>query len=96
MVASSMLFAVESVMNEPVLTFSPVLGCIAGIVFLAKAGMLSGRFYIHAFALFTTSLVMAAMQRQGTPNFSISLFGVVSGLAFFVPGLKYYRQQRRT
>jgi eukaryotic-like serine/threonine-protein kinase len=95
MVASSMLFAVESVMNEPVLTFSPVLGCIAGIVFLAKAGMLSGRFYIHAVALFATSIVMAAMQRQGTPNFSITLFGVVSGLAFFVPGLKYYRQQKR-
>ncbi|MDG1897904.1 MAG: serine/threonine-protein kinase [Fuerstiella sp.] len=96
MVASSMLFAVESVMNEPVLTFSPILGCIAGIVFLAKAGMLSGRFYVQAVALFATSIVMAAMQRQGTPNFSISLFGVVSGLAFFVPGLKYYRQQKQT
>ena len=96
MVASSMLFAVESVMNEPVLTFSPVLGCIAGIVFLAKAGMLSGRFYIHAVALFTTSIVMAAMQRQGTPNFSLSLFGIVSGLTFFLPGLKYYRQQKKS
>jgi serine/threonine-protein kinase len=95
MVASSMLFAVESVMNQPVLKFSPVLGCIAGIVFLAKAGMLSGRFYIHSVALFGTSIVMAAMQRQGTPNFSITLFGVVSGLAFFLPGLKYYRQQRK-
>ncbi|MCP4781996.1 MAG: serine/threonine protein kinase [Fuerstiella sp.] len=95
MVASSMLFAVESVMNEPVLKFSPVLGCIAGIVFLAKAGMLSGRFYIHAIAMFATSIVMAAIQRQGTPNFSITLFGVVSGLAFFLPGLKYYRQQKR-
>ena len=96
MIASSMLFAVESVMNEPVLTFSPVLGCIAGIVFLAKAGMLSGRFYIHAMTLFATSIVMAAMQRQGTPNFSISLFGIVSALAFFLPGLKYYRQQQQS
>jgi serine/threonine protein kinase len=95
MIASSMLFAVESVMDEPVLTFSPVLGCIAGIVFLAKAGMLSGRFYIHAGALFATSIVMAAMQRQETPNFSISLFGVVSALAFFLPGFKYYRQQKQ-
>ncbi|MCP4511370.1 MAG: serine/threonine protein kinase, partial [Fuerstiella sp.] len=85
----------ESMMDEPVLTFSPVLGCIAGIVFLAKAGMLSGRFYIHAGALFATSIIMAAMQRQETPNFSISLFGVVSALAFFLPGFKYYRQQKQ-
>ena len=95
MVASSMLFWVESVMGERVLEFSPVLGCIAGIVFLAKAGMLSGSFYIHSFALFTVSIVMAAMHRAGQPNFSISLFGIVSGLTFFIPGLKYYRQQRR-
>ena len=96
MVASSMLFWVESVMDEPVLEFSPVLGCIAGIVFLAKAGMLSGSFYIHSFALFAVSIVMAAMHRSGQPNFSISLFGIVSGLTFFIPGLKYYRQQRRS
>lgn len=95
MVASSMLFAVESVLDEPVLEFSPVLGCIAGIVFLAKAGILSGSFYLHAMALFATSLVMAAMARSGEPNFSISLFGVVSGLTFFLPGLKYYRQQKK-
>lgn len=96
MVASSMLFAVESVLSLPVLEFSPVLGCIAGIVFLVKAGTLSGRFYVHAFALFGTSIVMAAMSRGGGPNYSISLFGIVSGLSFFLPGLKYYRQQRRT
>ncbi|MBL8819346.1 MAG: serine/threonine protein kinase [Planctomyces sp.] len=94
MVASSMLFAVESIMDRPVLEFSPVLGTIAGIVFLVKGGMLSGSFYIQAVALFTTSLLMAAIQRSGLPNFSISLFGVVSALTFFIPGLKYYRQQK--
>lgn len=96
MVASSMLFWVESVLNEPVLEFSPVLGCIAGIVFLAKAGMLSGQFYIHALALFSSSVVMAAMSRGGETNYSISLFGVVSALTFFLPGLKYYRLQLKS
>lgn len=96
MVASSMLFWVESVLNEPVLEFSPVLGCIAGIVFLAKAGMLSGQFYIHAVALFSSSVVMAAMSRGGETNYSISLFGVVSALTFFLPGLKYYRLQLKS
>lgn len=96
MVASSLLFWVESVLDEPVLEFSPVLGCIAGIVFLAKAGMLSGQFYIHALALFSSSVVMAAMSRGGETNYSISLFGVVSALTFFLPGLKYYRLQLKS
>jgi hypothetical protein len=29
------------------------------------------------------------------PNFAITLFGVVSGAAFFFPGLKYWRQSER-
>ncbi len=100
MAASSMLFAVEWIMHRPVLEFSPVLGTIAGIVFLVKAGTLSGRFYVQAVALFATSLLMAAIQVASTrvgwlPNVSISLFGVVSAAAFFFPGLKYFRQQRR-
>ncbi len=96
MVASSLLFWVESLLGEPVLKFSPVLGCIAGIVFLVKAGTLSGTFYVHSVALFSSSVVMAAMHQPGQPDFSISLFGVVSGLTFFIPGLKYYRQQKRS
>ncbi|MCA9061000.1 MAG: serine/threonine protein kinase, partial [Planctomycetaceae bacterium] len=95
MVASTLLFAVESIMDRPVLEFSPVLGIIAGIVFLAKAGMLSGSFYVQACGLFVTALVMAAVQQSDLPNFSISLFGIVSAITFFVPGLKYYRLQKR-
>ena len=94
MIASSMLFAVESIMNRPVLEFSPVLGTIAGIVFLVKAGILSGSFYVQALALFATSLAMAFIQQSALPNFSISLFGLVSAACFFLPGLKYYRQQK--
>lgn len=93
-IASSMLFAVESVLQRQVLEFSPVLGCISGIVFLAKAGMLSGGFYVHALVLFSTSPLMAAMSDPDGSNFSITLFGVVSGLTFFLPGLKYFRQQK--
>jgi serine/threonine-protein kinase len=96
MVASSMLFAVESLLRITVLSLSPVLGCIAGIVFLAKAGMLSGVFYLHASVLFLTSVLMAVLERPDQPGYAISLFGIVSGLTFFLPGLKYYRQQKAT
>jgi serine/threonine-protein kinase len=95
MIASSMLFAVETIMHRPVLEFSPCLGAIAGMVFLAKAGILSGRFYIEAGLMFATSLVMAAIEAADIPDFSVSLFGVVSAVTFFLPGLKYYRQQRQ-
>ncbi len=96
MIASSMLFWVESIMDRPVLEFSPVLGAIAGMVFLAKAGILSGSFYIQSVMMFATALVMAAVEHSDLPNFSVSLFGVISALTFFLPGLKYYRQQRRS
>lgn len=100
MIASSMLFWVESIMDQPVLAFSPVLGAIAGMVFLAKAGILSGSFYIQSILMFATALVMAAIEHSSLhsdfPNVSVSLFGVMSALTFFFPGLKYYRQQRRS
>ena len=96
MIASSMLFWVESIMDRPVLEFSPVLGAIAGMVFLAKAGILSGSFYIQSALMFATGLVMAAVEHSDLPDFSVSLFGVMSALTFFLPGLKYYRQQRRS
>lgn len=96
MIASSMLFAVESIMDRPVLEFSPVLGAIAGMVFLVKAGILSGSFYIQSAMMFATALVMAAIEASDLPDFSVSLFGIMSALTFFLPGLKYYRQQRRS
>ncbi|MFN5974740.1 MAG: serine/threonine-protein kinase [Planctomyces sp.] len=95
MIASSMLFGVESIMGLRVLEFSPALGVIAGMVFLAKAGILSGRFYVESLLMFGTSLLMAAIAASDLPDVSVSLFGVMSAVTFFVPGLKYYRQQQR-
>ena len=61
--------------------------------FLAKAGLLSGRFYFEAGALFLTGLLMALIQQSDLPDIGISLFGLVSAACFFFPGLKYYRQR---
>jgi hypothetical protein len=89
-IASVLLFWVEALLGEPVLTLSPVLALLAGLVFFAKAGILSGVFYIQAGVLFATALVMCIV-----PTYQHVIFGLVSAACFFVPGLKYSRQRMR-
>ena len=95
-IASVLLFWIEGLLQDsagqplPALTLSPVLALLAGIVFFAKAGILSGVFYIQAAVLFATALVMCLV-----PAWQHVIFGIVSGLCFFVPGLKYARQRGR-
>ncbi|MBI4583898.1 MAG: serine/threonine protein kinase [Planctomycetes bacterium] len=87
-ITSVLLFFLETLLGLKVLSLSPVLGLIGGTVFFVKAGILSGIFYFQAAALFLTSAAMALF-----PKIGISLFGLVSALCFFIPGLKYWRQQ---
>jgi serine/threonine-protein kinase len=89
-IASVMLFWVEGLLDMAVLTLSPVLALIAGLAFFAKAGILSGAFYVQAGVLFVTALLMCV-----APAWQHLIFGVVSAACFFVPGLKYYRQRTR-
>jgi eukaryotic-like serine/threonine-protein kinase len=90
MACSILLYGVEWLLNLPVLTLSPVLPLIAGAVFVAKAGILSGEFYIHAVVMFATCIPMALFPRWG-----LTIFGVASAATFFVPGLKFHRQRLR-
>ncbi len=90
---STFLFALEAMMGLRVLQLSPVLALMSSMVFLAKAGILTGAFYVQAAALAATSLVMAAMQRPDRPDLGITLYGFVTGGGFFLPGLRYYRQR---
>lgn len=89
MASSTLLFAIEAVLGLPVLMLSPVLGIISAAVFVAKAGILSGEFYVQAVALFATSLVMAAV-----PAWGLTIFGTVSALCFLIPGWRLHRQVR--
>jgi serine/threonine protein kinase len=93
MIVSTLLYFVEWQMGLGVLQLSPVIGLVSGMVFLVKASLLNGRFYIQAVALFVTGGLMAVIPQTSLPDFSISLYGVVAGLSFFLPGLKYYRQR---
>ena len=94
-IASVLLFWVEALLHDDggelkVLTLSPVLALLAGLVFFAKAGILSGVFYVQAAVLFATALVMCLV-----PDYQHVIFGLVSAACFFVPGLKYFRQRGR-
>jgi serine/threonine-protein kinase len=89
--ASIGTFFVEVLLGLPVLTLSPMLAIMAGMVFLMKAGTLTGWFYVAAAVSFLTAVPMALFPEVGP-----LLFGLVSAVGFFVPGLKYYRQRRRT
>src|SRR5262249_13855670 len=92
------VFIVEVLLDRPVLTLSPLLAIIAGMVFVIKGGMLSGSFYVSSALLFLAAVAMAVLQQAGPALFPLSplLFGLVSAWAFFFPGLKYYRQRLRS
>ncbi len=85
------LFPLEAVLGLEVLSLSPLLAVVAGMVFLIKAGILSGRFYIQAALMFVTAIVMACH-----PQHAMVTFGFASAACFFSAGWKYYRRRKRT
>jgi serine/threonine-protein kinase len=90
-IGSICMFLVEMKLKLPPLTLSPLLAVLAGMVFVVKASMLSGTFYLYAAALFLTAVPMAYFPEVGP-----LLFGTASAAGFFFPGLKYYRQRARS
>ena len=70
------------------LTLSPALAVAAGMVFVFKAGILSGRFYVTAAGMFLTAVVMPLSREVNV------LLGAVTAAAFLVPGVKYYRVRK--
>ncbi|MEQ1830326.1 MAG: serine/threonine-protein kinase, partial [Pirellula sp.] len=87
MIGIGALFPIEWGLQLAPLKLTPLIAIIAGMVFLIKAGILSGVFYVQALCLFATSALMLAI-----PDFAHIIFGIVASTCFFVPGLKYYRQ----
>jgi len=87
MASSTMLFLIERLLDLQVLTLSPVLALFAASVFVGKAGVLSGEFYIQAIAMFACSILMALF-----PGIGLTIFGIASALTFFIPGWKFHRE----
>lgn len=88
MLSIALLFPLEAVIGFDVLKLSPILGISSGAVFLVKAAMLSGSFYFQAVLLFVTTFAMAKW-----PEYGHTIFGVVAGLCFFLPGWKYHSRK---
>ena len=95
MISSMLLFYIEWQLGLRVLTLSPAISLVSAMVFLVKASLLDGRFYFQAAILFATAGAMTLIQSSSLPDVSVLLYGIVSGLSFFIPGLKYYRQRIR-
>jgi len=89
MASSTMLFLIEELLGLKVLSLSPVLALFAASVFVGKAGVLSGEFYIQAIVMFLCAIPMALF-----PDFGLTIFGLVSALTFFIPGWKFHRELR--
>jgi serine/threonine-protein kinase len=85
------VFIIEMLLGLPVLTLSPLLAVIAGMMFTAKGGMLSGSFYVLAAIEYLTAVPMAIW-----PQYGPLMFGAVTAICFFLPGWKYHRQRLRS
>lgn len=88
MIGIAMLFPLEWWLELEALTLSPLLGILAAMVFLVKAGIFNGAFYIQAIALLMSSVLMAVL-----PRYSHLIFGFIAAACFFFPGLKYHRRR---
>ena len=87
MIGIGALFPIEWGLDLPPLTLTPLIAVMTGMVFMIKAGILSGVFYVQAICLFASSALMLAY-----PTVAHFIFGIVASASFFFPGLKYYRQ----
>lgn len=90
MITIATLFPLEWWLDLSVLSLSPLLGVISAGVFIIKAGMFSGAFYIQAAALLVVAVLMAVL-----PRYAHLVFGVVAAACFFIPGYQFHHRRRR-
>ncbi len=83
-VAINLVFLVEWLLDLPVLKLAPMIAVTNGMLFMIKAGVLSGSYYIQAAVTFLAVFPMAAF-----PRFAPLIFGVTASACFFATGLKY-------
>jgi serine/threonine-protein kinase len=90
-VAINLIFLVEWLLGLPVLKLAPMIAVTNGMLFMIKAGILSGGYYLQAALTFLAIFPMVAF-----PRFAPLIFGVIAAACFFVTGLKYRLRQLRS
>jgi serine/threonine-protein kinase len=90
-VSINLIFLVEWLLDMPVLTLAPMIAVTNGMLFMIKAGILSGDFYLQAALTF-----MAVFPMAWFPRFGPLIFGAVASTCFFLTGLKYRLRRLRS
>jgi eukaryotic-like serine/threonine-protein kinase len=90
-VSINLIFLVEWLLGLPVLTLSPMIAVTNGMLFMIKAGILSGGYYLQAALTF-----LAIFPMVWFPRFAPIIFGVVAASCFFVTGWKYRLRRLRS
>jgi hypothetical protein len=90
-VSINLIFLVEWLLDMPVLTLAPMIAVTNGMLFMIKAGILSGSYYLQAALTFLAIFPMAAF-----PRFAPIIFGTIAAACFFVTGLKYRLRRLRS
>jgi eukaryotic-like serine/threonine-protein kinase len=91
MIGIGALFPIEWLMGLEPLKLTPLIAVISAMMFIIKAGILNGAFYVQGACLLASSIPMVLW-----PNVAHLMYGLVAALCFFVPGLKYYRQRKES
>ncbi len=89
-VSINLIFLVEWLLGLPVLTLAPMIAVTNGMLFMIKAGVLSGGYYVQAAMTFLAIFPMAWY-----PRFAPMIFGVVAAGCFFLTGWKYRVRRSR-
>ncbi len=90
-IAINLIFLVEWLLEMPVFKLAPMIAVTNGMLFMIKAGILSGDYYVQAAVTFLTVFPMAFF-----PRFGPLIFGAVGSACFFVMGLKYRLRRMRS
>jgi serine/threonine-protein kinase len=86
-------FLLEWASGMPPLTLAPLLGVINSGLFLMKANLLSGAFYLWAAVHFACAAIMVALRAAGLPDVGLTLLGIAAWASFYFPGRAHHRRR---
>jgi hypothetical protein len=89
-VAINLVFLVEWLLGLPVLSLITMIAVTNGMLFMVKAGILSGFYYFQA------AVILAILPMAWFPRFTPMIFGTVAVACFFLTGLKYRLRRQRS